>query len=416
MDRPFETDTGKARDAESGVRAAAGTGAQAAVLGAISPRAETSVLVVGAGVSGCACAATLATAGFHVTLVNSAMDRVGLPAYGPDLVATEGASSRLEETMAMLPDPLAAVWLGSGMRPAGGDPTGPEAIMNIDRRRVSIETKRLLEHVPGVQFRQGFVVDLRMGANEGASARVEAETIFGELFEADVAVVAVGLSLSARTSVGGDVVEGGRYGEPASDGLFEALVALGARFREVFLEVGTRVSARDFDDLRETIGPMPTLERRLVGAIDVGNGRDWPDGYPPAPHLDAGLRLTRMLVAPRRGSEEGLGSDIWRPVVSPDGAATAEIYLAPGDTPAARAGAGEDGSPAVVVTRVPVTVSARVVTNVGENGRLSPIDDSPPVWVVGRSAGAVDYLESLASGVRGALEIAAVYGGGGDRA
>ena len=122
----------------------------------LSERVAPSVLVIGAGVSGCACAATLASAGVRVTLINSAMDRVGLPAYGPDLMGPGGRWDRIEETMAALPSPLRAVWLEAGMRPVCG-----AAVMNIDRRRVSVETKRLLELVPGLQFRQGFVVDLR---------------------------------------------------------------------------------------------------------------------------------------------------------------------------------------------------------------------------------------------------------------
>ena len=45
--------------------------------------APPTVIVVGAGVSGTACAAALAGFGTRVIIVNSALDVVGLPAYGP---------------------------------------------------------------------------------------------------------------------------------------------------------------------------------------------------------------------------------------------------------------------------------------------------------------------------------------------
>ncbi len=170
------------------------------------------VIVVGAGVSGCACAATLASRGVSVTLINSAMDRVGLPAYGPDLIAETGDRSALEERVKALPAPLDAVWLEAAAIPAGGEP-----VLNVDRRRISIETKRILEQLPGLQFRQGFITGIRLldhgspcagGSPDGGEAagrhllrRVQVETIFGEVFEASALVIAVGMSMGGSTAV-----------------------------------------------------------------------------------------------------------------------------------------------------------------------------------------------------------------------
>ena len=96
-------------------------------------------------------------AGLRITVMNSAMDRVGLPAYGPDLIGQNGGWQQLHETLQGLPAPLRAVWLQAATMPASG-----EAILNADRRRISIETKRVLEGIPGLQFRQGLVTDLRV--------------------------------------------------------------------------------------------------------------------------------------------------------------------------------------------------------------------------------------------------------------
>ncbi len=366
----------------SGDNAVPQGGGEAGADAVASDRAVPTVLVIGAGVSGCACAATLAAAGSRVTLINSAMDRVGLPAYGPDLVGPGGRWDGIEDTMASLPSPLRAVWVGAGMRPVCGG-----AVMNVDRRRVSVETKRLLELMPGLQFRQGFVADLRAVAptTDGDPVRVQVETIFGEVFEADAAVVAVGLSLGGLSSVGADTVEGGRYGEPASDGLFEALEGLGAEFRKVVLKVGLRGASRDYGALagmaqaemalaevvltemipgpavpdgaamkgiaptgialegseRTGVPPEPgsvgvpegawaVAEAQAVAVGEDAEEWAWPADYPPGPHLDPALRLQKMVVAaPVVKSGEGAVTGEFRPLVSPDGAATSEVYVAP---------------------------------------------------------------------------------------
>ena len=71
------------------------------------------------------------------------------------------------------------------------------------------------------------------------------ETIFGEIVQADAVVVAVGLSMGGRISVGRDEMRGGRYGEPDSEGLRSAIERLGLEFQKSVLEVGPRISARD---------------------------------------------------------------------------------------------------------------------------------------------------------------------------
>jgi hypothetical protein len=65
---------------------------------------------------------------------------------------------------------------------------------------------------------------------------------------------------------------------------------------------------------------------------------------------------------------------------------------------------------------MPLSVTASVVTNLSASGRLAALAAQGLIWTVGRSAGAEDYLESLASGVRGGLDVAAVLGGGRDGA
>lgn len=419
------------------------------------------VIVVGAGVSGCACAAAMAAAGLHVVLMNSVMDRVGLPAYGPDLVGDEGGWDRLQETLRQVPSPLREVWLDASTRPASG-----EAILNIDRRRISIETKRVLERIPGLELRQGFVTDLRVvdsgrsepgsgepglsepglsvrrgaageaerqsAACENDARRVQVETIFGEVFEADTAVVAVGMSLGGSTVVGTATVEGGRYGEPASEGLWAALVALGAAFQPSSLDVGPRVSARDALAAGWPTGTAQNgldvgereSARRSPDQGGPGNGwglmerlvphaaeesECWPAGYPPAVHRDDAFRVDWIVMAPRAGMteepERREEPDHVAPVLSPDGAATAELYVAPGSAFATRLRIDVDEDRGLVAACMPLNVSGKAVAGLGEGGRMSYLGFPGPLWVVGRAAGAREYAASLASGVAAAQDI-----------
>jgi hypothetical protein len=408
-------------------------------------------IVVGAGVSGCACAAALAAAGVRVTVMNSAMDRVGLPAYGPDMVSPDGTWTYLDEVLASLPPRLRSVWIGASVRPAGG-----EAVLNVDRRSVSVETKRVLERLAGLEFRQGFVVDIRVGApGPTASAhrtqsgragrgpapdsaeRVQVETIFGEIFEADAVVIAVGLSLGGRAVVGEAAVEGGRYGEPASDGLLAALEALGAELRDVSLEVGPRVPARfGLETLEEAGAGMETglvtwegRREALAPASQAGPLDPWPLEFPPAAHMSRELRGGTMVLRDgtmvRRGERTDAGSERGGrpiPMLSPDGAATAETYLNPcglrapdvteGWRTCVRETHGElEVSLNVIASRMPVSIAAKALSDLSADGRACLGSSARPVWVVGRAAGAESYAESLFTGVRAAAEIARFLGG-----
>jgi len=302
-----------------------------------------------------------------------------------------------------------------------------------------------LERIPGLDFRQGFVTDLRIvdadaseplspgsgekarrapsaeGAWEVSAAQqqmnaVQIETVFGEVLEAQAVVVAAGLSLGASTVVGTATVQGGRYGEPSSEGLCAALRALGAEYRETSIEVGLRVAAGDaatdgwlLADAGE--GYQRVASELLVLLNGEGDSEPWPADYPPAPHRDNTLRIDRMVMRPSEGENGEVGPEV--PVLSPDGGATAELYVAPGSTlfVELKGGAGAAGAAGVLVaTRMPSTVAGKVLIGLSESGRLALGGLPGPVWVVGRAAGARDYAASLASGVRAAADIAEWFG------
>ena len=384
------------------------------------PSALRPAVVVGAGVSGCACAATLAARGLEVTLVNSALDTVGLPAFGPDVVPGAGGRAEIAEVLTALPEVLRDVWVGAMVAPLGAP------FVCVDRRMISIETKRALEAMPGLELRQGLVSDLRIvaagqdsvGERQGLPS-AGAETVFGEVVEGRTVVIAVGLSLGGCVAVGEHVLGGGRYGEATADGLLAALEGLGARFREVCVEVGPRfsgdgawrqvtggsgetASARWEVGGRGGTGIAVPLRREPLGD---GRGGQWSAEYPPAPYWTDGLWAEEAVVAT---GKDGLV----RPVMSPDGVATGEVHLAGEGEWSEVLGGAERGrrrrmGPAMA-SRPLQRVRGLVVTNVSQSGRLV-VEGGPAkaIWVTGRASGATGYLESLLSGVRTGIDVAA---------
>jgi Glucose inhibited division protein A len=388
-----------------------------------------SAVVVGAGVSGCACAATLASRGVRVTLVNSALDSVGQPGYGPVVMGRAGGWSEIRSVLERLPAPLRDAWLSASVAPCDGGP-----LFCADGRMLSIETKRALESVPGLEFRQGLVNDVKLQpdgdeaprAGREGSPCVAVETVFGERIETAALIVAVGLGLGGRVSVGSDTLPGGRYGETAAEGLFAALQRLGAIYREAVITVGPRYLRGGFGgagmgEIAATVcDGIDSGDRRRVDGVRslanvLWNGAEgpqpWPAEYPPSPHWTEGLAAREVVLGKTHEGEMGV-------VLAPDGVATGEVYLVSRGVTGANRHRAESGGTKheghLMASRLEHETRGVMVTNLGPGGRLISDGDGPlPVWVTGRAGGAEGYLESLAAGVRTAVDVAAALDGHG---
>ncbi len=299
-------------------------------------------------------------------LVNSALDILGLPGYGPALIPAQGGWTELANVMSGLPGPLRWAWLGSASVLKDGSP-----LLLVDRRAVSLETKKALESMAGIAFRQGLVVDIRpaaegkavtgkegglpteftasharsglaesdaapdesmatspdtaaAGAQVGArgdscrcaapiAGRVEVETEFGEVFSADAVVIAVGLGLGGRIAVGSDAMTGGRYGEVAADALRHSLEGRGVRFERVHMHVGREVSGSRVCSFERIAGALADSED--MGTITVNgllDGSQKNSGDGPVAALDA-VRDSLMDIA--RGGTTGdvMKAEGWPP-------------------------------------------------------------------------------------------------------
>lgn len=411
-------------------------------------RDVTDVIVVGAGVSGCACAAALAEGGARVLLVSSALDVVGLPGYGPVLIATSECWDEIGETLHALPGSLRAAWLNTAVAPGDGP-----ALLVVDRRAVSVETKRVLEAMPGIQFRQGLIIDVRAVRRagpgpEGAVGRcngdaagygsvsgerpavhgmVEVETAFAEVFTARAVVLAPGLALGGRVHVGEEVLGGGRYGEVPSTALQEALQRLGFLFEQTEIEVGASYGAGgDFATevfeaaRRSNLVTTGLPAREVLGStLTIGDGKDgcdhtWPEEFPPAPHRTEGLRSEAMVLRsqPRVGDPARAIGPSHGYAWLPDGAATGEYYWAGGASEVdddngkivrPLSGVGEPASIGVPAGRLSQKVLGLTVAGLTPGGRVP--DPTLRIWVTGRASGARNYVQSLRSGVETAADV-----------
>lgn len=383
-------------------------------------------IVVGAGVSGCASALALAEEGVRVVLVNSGLDSVGLPGYGPVLdygqrggdqgrhhLGSSGAG--LVEVLREAAAALASAWLAHAWAPAGGLP-----LALVDRRAVSLAVKWRVENEDLIELRQGIVVAVEgregAGVESGSRAAVVAvRTAFGECIVGDAVVVAVGLALGGRVTVGDQKLAGGRLGEVAADALLEDLRLKGAVFEEARIAVGMRLSACGRLDAAHPGGPHRVglldqgaqgLRRLEFAPVTAGldDHERWApevhEGFvaPPSPYDCS--RSSMAALAREGGTPNSLREEYL--VLVPDGVASGEWYVPPA--------VGQDLSfEHILGSEVGVSRPAHEITGFvaseGE-GRLLP-----DVWIAGQAAGARDYLESLAGGWRIGHQVAACLRG-----
>lgn len=347
------------------------------------------VVVVGGGISGTCCALGCAQQGHDVVVLSSSLDVVGLPGYGPVMGPVPADCLQL---LRGLPQGVGRAWRTELLR----EPRSGVAV--VDPRRLSLRLKWELELVDRVDIRQGLVVaveEVKVAGSRGSGVKVR--TALEEEFEARACVLAPGLGLGGRSRVGGQILEGGRYGEVAADVLGDHLHRAGVRTRPSRLKVGGCYRSPDTGQQPE-VGPQadlwweglrgawgsPVETRELVG---LQAGED--DG---AAGLDCRRAAPDLAIAPprqrrRRALLQADGRGMF-----PAGEALHEWYLSPGLDPAPLLRAG------LIATRPPYLVEARQVAIDPHSRDRERLEGMTAVWVSGRVAGCATCWESLFSG------------------
>jgi hypothetical protein len=416
------------------------------------------VVVVGAGVSGCACAAVLAAAGQRVTLINSALDVVGMPGYGPVISCEEGRDS-LTTSFGRLPPAYWEAWLEDAWEPASlpgiflREEPGPQTaeltselesepevtagaparqrqhppFVLIDRRAVSIRVKWLLEGYLHLDLRQALVTGLDpvTSVEWKTGARVKVQTDFGESLPGSACVLAVGLSLGGSVRVGRQSLPGGRYGEPAADRLHTKLLELRVPFVQSSRMVGSRltlVSRGSDQGIATDADPTAPEGAESPGAVERRPSSGWqrvslhPFGGPhpsPARSPASAPEPPPACIPPARTAVPSPYHDLlpemgwaWlaRPTaeaglrgIFPDGRAARLWYASPGL-------GGKAGSLGYSEAQGEQSICGSVWSGGGTEKEYRQ-RVLPHVWACGQVTGAADYLGSLASGAEAAHQI-----------
>ncbi len=398
-----------------------------ALADAVHGRPGRRVVVIGAGVAGCACAAVLAEAGAEVTLVSAALDHVCEPSFGPEVRDAGAGAARLTRAVSGLPHAVQEAWAAAMLRSADG------GLSLVDRRLLSIGMKQALESVEGLTLRQGLVVGLKVGSDCRGPAHgvvrgaVEVETAFGETFECDAAVVAVGLGLSDPAPQGGAHRENAgagadKHGTSRAGGLESCLRGMGAELVYAGVGAGPTYRGGALGGSEGTgRGPGPQRNRRGLPsrrgleAVQLERARKSPLGVgaegPPSPYDEDELWAREVWT------EDGEGGS--RVVVAlPDGIATGQLAVAPeyaGQLSDEAEGRTRTGLVLGVMIRPGHMASGLAVANVDETGSVMGRKEPVPVWITGRTAGAKEYVESLEAGISTGLAVARVLLFGGAR-
>lgn len=213
------------------------------------------VVVVGGGHAGCEAALAAARTGAKTLMLTLNLDRI---AWQPCNPAVGGpAKSQLVHEVDALGGEIGRMadrcYLQKRVLNASKGPAVWALRAQTDKVEYASVMRRILETTPNLSLREGMAVDIDVGPNDEVRG---VRTYFGLTFRCRAAVVTTGTFMNGRIWVGRQSMASGRAGEAASEGLTEALVALG--FETDRLKTGTppRVDGRtiDYSKLEEQPG------------------------------------------------------------------------------------------------------------------------------------------------------------------
>lgn len=225
------------------------------------------VIVIGGGHAGCEAASAAARLGAQTALVTLNLDLIGQMSCNPAIGGI--AKGHLVREIDALGGIMGKVADRTGIqfrllnRSRGPAVQSPRT--QADRALYRTEMRRVLEHTPNLQLRQGMVFDLIV---ENAKIRgVEMQD--GRRIAASAVVVAAGTFLNGLVHTGRRTYTAGRAGEPASIELAETLKRLG--FPVGRLKTGTppRIDGRTIDWSR--FKPQEADERPVPFSFSTEN-------------------------------------------------------------------------------------------------------------------------------------------------
>jgi len=259
------------------------------------PTESFDVIVVGGGHAGCEAALTAARLGCATALFTLNLDRI---AWQPCNPAVGGpAKSQLVHEVDALGGVIGrladATALQKRVLNASRGPAVWALRAQTDKRQYARQMLQLLQHTPNLALREAMVTDLEVEGDPSAGDGrvIGVRTYFGSTYAAGAVILTTGTFLGGRIWVGNQSMPAGRAGEQPSEGLTEALQALG--FRTGRLKTGTpaRVDRRSV--------ALDRLEEQPSDAADRFFSFDptaWSSGEQMACHLTRTTAATHQLI------------------------------------------------------------------------------------------------------------------------
>ena len=263
------------------------------------------LIVVGGGHAGCEAALTAARLGLRTALFALNLDRI---AWQPCNPAVGGpAKSQLVHEVDALGGVIGrladATALQKRILNASRGPAVWALRAQTDKRQYARQMLQLLQHTPNLALREAMVTDLVVEGDphgggpdwqpgHGPAARITGvRTYFGAVYAAPAVILTTGTFLGGRIWVGDRSMAAGRAGEPAAEGLSEALRALGFRIERLKTGTPARVDRRSI--------ALDRLEEQPSDAHDRFFSFDpaaWVSGEPMSCHITRTTAATHQLI------------------------------------------------------------------------------------------------------------------------
>jgi tRNA uridine 5-carboxymethylaminomethyl modification enzyme len=259
-----------------------------------APTERFDLIVVGGGHAGCEAALTAARLGLSTALFALNLDRI---AWQPCNPAVGGpAKSQLVHEVDALGGVIGrladATTLQKRVLNASRGPAVWALRAQTDKRHYARQMLQLLQHTPNLSLREAMVTGLEVEAGPAGRPRISGvRTYFGSVYAAGAVVLTTGTFLGGRIWVGDRSMPAGRAGEPAAEGLTEALRALGLRTGRLKTGTPARVDRRSvaLDRLEE----QPSDAEGRFFSFDPAA---WVESEPMACHLTRTTEATHRLI------------------------------------------------------------------------------------------------------------------------